>query len=298
MAVGLCAATFVLILFGGLVTHTGAALAVPDWPTTFGYNMFLFPWSKMVGGIFFEHSHRLIGAVVGLLTLALAVTLWFTERRRWIRGLGLAALVAVAVQGLLGGLRVVLVAETLAVLHGSLAQAFFGLTAGLALCTSRGWAAPAAPAPASDAVLLQRLALLTTGVVYLQIVFGAVLTHLGKRLDGHLAGALALTLLVPVLAARILKRHAGLPDLVWPAWALAGLLLLQLLLGLGAYVGRFTSVALPLASYSVLAFPIAHRLAGAFLFAASLVLTLQVHRLLGPPERLAVRQLLSREVAA
>src|SRR3990167_830049 len=81
------AATFLLILFGGLVTNTGAGLAVPDWPTTFGYNMFLYPWSSMVGGIFYEHSHRLIGSVVGLLTLALAVALWRAGGRR--RGLGL-----------------------------------------------------------------------------------------------------------------------------------------------------------------------------------------------------------------
>jgi len=88
LALALCAATFVLILIGGLVTNTGAALAVPDWPTTFGYNMFLFPWSKMVGGILYEHSHRLLGAAVGILTVALGVTLWLSERRRWLRGSG------------------------------------------------------------------------------------------------------------------------------------------------------------------------------------------------------------------
>ena len=122
------AVTLVLIVFGGLVTNTGAALAVPDWPTTFGQNMFIYPWSKMVGGIFYEHSHRLIGALVGLLTLALAVALW--RHGGVLRALGIAAAVGVVGQGLLGGLRVVLRQDVLAILHGCLAQAFFGLSDG------------------------------------------------------------------------------------------------------------------------------------------------------------------------
>src|ERR1700692_4574300 len=76
-------ATLLLIFVGGVVTNTGSALAVPDWPTTFGYNMFLFPWSRMIGGIFYEHAHRLIGSGVGLLTIALAITLWLAEPRAW-----------------------------------------------------------------------------------------------------------------------------------------------------------------------------------------------------------------------
>src|SRR5437867_6388419 len=106
LAVILACATFPLLFIGGLVTGKGAGLAVPDWPTTFGYNMFFYPWSQMVGGIFYEHSHRLIGSVVGLLTLALAAVLWRQGGR--LRALGLVAAVAVAVQGLLRGLRVVL----------------------------------------------------------------------------------------------------------------------------------------------------------------------------------------------
>src|SRR2546422_10813583 len=102
-------------LFRSLVTDTGAALAVPDWPSTFGYNLFFYPWSQMVGGIFYEHSHRLIGAAVGLLTLGLAAALWGAGG--WFRWLGLAAVVAVVAQGVLGGLRVVLLEDTLAIVH-------------------------------------------------------------------------------------------------------------------------------------------------------------------------------------
>lgn len=297
LATGLSAATFLLILVGGIVTNTGAALAVPDWPTTFGYNMLLFPWSKMVGGILYEHSHRLLGMGVGLLTVALWLALWVSERRRWLRWLGVAAVLAVCLQGTLGGLRVVLVENAIAVVHGGLAQAFFGLTVCLALFTSRSWAR-AEPTPSADAVSLGRLALLTTTVVYLQIVFGAFLTHLGVRLDAHLAGGAVLALLVPTLARRVQRGHGDLPALVRPARALVGLLLLQILLGLGAYAARFSDLALPLAPSSGLAFPVTHRLTAGLLFAAALLLTLRCHRLLAPPASRLAPGLVSREVTA
>src|SRR5918994_1730500 len=108
LAVALACATCPLLFIGGLVTSKGAGLAVPDWPTSFGYNMFLYPWSKMIGDIFYEHSHRLIAAAVGLLTIAVTLTFWLKERRQWLRWLGVAALLLVIVQGVIGGLRVVL----------------------------------------------------------------------------------------------------------------------------------------------------------------------------------------------
>ncbi len=296
LALSLCAATLVLILFGGLVTNTGAALAVPDWPTTFGYNMFLFPWSRMVGGILYEHSHRLLGAAVGLLTIALAATLWISEQRRWLRWLGVTAVLAVTLQGLLGGLRVVLVEDGIAIVHGALAQAFFGLAVSMALFTSRSWTAPPPRAQSADAIPLRRLAVLTTLVVYLQIVFGAFLTHVGARLDGHLAGAVALAFLIPLLAVRVLRGAGDRPALVLLARLLFALLVLQLLLGLGAYAARFADPALT--PYSVLAFPVTHRLTGGLLLAASLLLALRCHRLLAPPERRMARDLVSEEAAA
>lgn len=282
LAAALCAATFVLLVFGGLVTTTGAALAVPDWPTTFGYNMFLYPWSKMVGGIFYEHSHRLVGAVVGLLTLALAVRLWITEPRRWLRWLGLLAVAFVSLQGVLGGLRVVWLSENLAVVHSSLAPAFFALASGLVLLTSREWSVAAPAGRHAPDLSLRWLALLTTGLVYLQIVFGALLTHRGQRLDGHLAGAAVLSILIPTLSVRVFSRHATEPALIRSVMWLAGLLGLQLLLGLGAYVGRFTGFGLPFPGVSALAVPVAHRMTGAGLLAVSSILTLRVHRLSVP----------------
>lgn len=279
LAVTLCGATFVLLIFGGLVTTTGAALAVPDWPTSFGYNMFLFPWSKMVGGIFYEHSHRLIGSVVGLLTLALALWLWVGEARRWVRWLGILALALVSLQGVLGGLRVVLLKETLAVVHGSLAPVFFALTAALALVTSREWTGALPLGRRASDLSLARLALLITGVLYLQIIFGALLAHLGQRLDGHLGGALALVILISALTARVVGRHADQPSLIRAVIWLAGLSGLELLLGAGAYMARFTGFEFPVPGVSGLAVPVGHRLTGAVLLALSLVLTLRAYRL-------------------
>ena len=131
--------TFVLIWVGGLVTSHGVGMAVPDWPTTYGYNMFFFPISKWVGGIFYEHSHRLVASGVGCLTVILAVWLWLKEERRWLRWVGIAALAAVIMQGVLGGLRVTQMKDVIGVFHATLAQLFFALVSAIALFTSSWW---------------------------------------------------------------------------------------------------------------------------------------------------------------
>src|SRR5689334_22894306 len=122
-----------------MVTSKGVGLAVPDWPTTFGYNMFLFPVSKWVGGIFFEHTHRLIASTVGFLTIILTIWLWRAEARPWVRRLGVFALLAVILQGVLGGLRVTLLKDQIGVFHASLAQAFFGLIVFIGVVRSAAW---------------------------------------------------------------------------------------------------------------------------------------------------------------
>jgi cytochrome c oxidase assembly protein subunit 15 len=271
------AATFVLILFGGLVTNTGAALAVPDWPSTFGHNMFLFPWSGMVGGVFFEHSHRLLGALVGLLTLALAAALW--RRGGRLRLLGVVAVAVVIAQGVIGGLRVVLLADGLAMVHGPLAQAFFALLAAIAFLTAP---TAARPAVAPDAPL-RRLALVAVAALYGQIVLGALLTHAGW-LWLHLGGAMAVFAVVPMVTARV--RRAGDVVAAPLSRALLALLAVQLALGLGAYLARFSSIWIPGEQLTMLVLPVAHRLVGGLLLATSVVLTL---RLWAPGPRAADR---------
>jgi len=267
LALATLGATCVLILLGGLVTNTGAALAVPDWPSTFGYNMVLFPWSRMVGGILYEHSHRLMGALVGVLTLALAVTLWREGGR--LRRLGLVAVAVVVGQGVLGGLRVVLLEDTLAIVHGCLAQAFFALLAVIALLTAPRGRVPAAPVDPA----LRGMTVLAAALVYVQIVFGALLTHAG-RIDLHLAGAVIVFVLVPIVAAQL--RRTG-DAVAAPISRLVSVLLgVQLLLGAGSFLARFSPIWIPGEQLTVTALPVAHRLVASLILAAAVVLAVRV----------------------
>ncbi|HTS00507.1 MAG TPA: COX15/CtaA family protein [Bacteroidota bacterium] len=165
-------ATFLLVIAGGLVTSTGSGLAVPDWPLSYGQVM-----PPMVGGIFYEHGHRMIATLVGCLTVVLCGWLWRREERRWVRMLGLAALCAVIVQGVLGGLTVLYLLPTpISVAHATLAQTFFSLTILIALVTSRPWV-ERAPGLAPAGRRTRVLALCAAAAVFLQLVLGAWMRH-------------------------------------------------------------------------------------------------------------------------
>jgi cytochrome c oxidase assembly protein subunit 15 len=165
-------ATFCLVIAGGLVTSTGSGLAVPDWPLSYGQVM-----PPMVGGIFYEHGHRMVATFVGLLTTILALWLWRADERRWVRVLGFAALGAVITQGVLGGLTVLFLLPTpVSVAHATLAQSFFSLTVFLALVTSRLWM-EGAPEPLPAAGKTRLLILAAAGAVFLQLVLGAWMRH-------------------------------------------------------------------------------------------------------------------------
>jgi cytochrome c oxidase assembly protein subunit 15 len=249
----LVAATLLLVAAGGMVTSTGSGLSVPDWPTTYGENMFTFPLSKMVGGIFYEHGHRLIASAVGMLTIGLVVFLWRVERRAWVRRLGWIALGAVILQGLLGGLTVIfLLPDAISISHAGLAQIFFCLTVTIALVTSRGWTeASAAP---DDAALRQRL-IVVTSLIYAQILVGATMRHMGAGLAipdfplafgrvlppvwtvpiavhfAHRVGALLVTILVLATVTHIWSQHGGRRELVRPSWLLVVAVATQVALG-------------------------------------------------------------------
>jgi cytochrome c oxidase assembly protein subunit 15 len=293
-AVALACATLPLLFIGGLVTSLGAGLAVPDWPTTFGHNMFLYPWSKMVGGIFYEHSHRLVASCVGLLTILLALTLWFKEPRRWLRWLGIAALALVILQGVLGGLRVVLLQQTLAIVHAAFAQAFFALTVCLAIFTSAQWSSEARQPPVNDSGRLFRLCAATTGLIYLQAIFGAVLRHTGERVDAHLAFAALVTLHIVLVLLRVTRTAARETNLLRPAAAFAVLLLVQLGLGTVSYLGKFTT-GLRIPSEAIIALTTLHLVTGALMLAASVILTLWSFRLSRRREAVARRDVLSEQ---
>ena len=282
IAVILAGATFPLLFVGGLVTSKGAGLAVPDWPTTFGYNMFLYPWSKMVGGIFYEHSHRLVASFVGLLTIALALIFWLRERRNWLRWLGLGALGLVVLQGVLGGLRVVLLEHALAIVHAATAQFFFAVTICLAMFTSREWQRDPVERPLHDGGRLRRLCGVTTALLYLQIIFGAVVRHTGERLDAHFVFAALVAVHIVLVVMRVSRNHGNVAQLTKPALLLLFLLALQIALGGASYVAKFTTLwRLPVDL--VVFITTTHLAAGALMLAASVALTLRSHRLTAPP---------------
>ena len=161
-----------------MVTSKNVGLAVPDWPTTFGYNMFLFPISKWVGGILFEHTHRLMGSLVGFLTIILAVWLWLREDRRWIRSLGVIAVVGVILQGILGGLRVTMMKDQIGIFHACVAQAFLGLLVFIALVTTKFWRSLADRRFDLEAFSsIKALAIAVTVAIYLQLALGATMRH-------------------------------------------------------------------------------------------------------------------------
>jgi heme a synthase len=244
------AATFVLIFVGGLVTSTGSALAVPDWPLAFGH---LVP--KLVGGVRFEYGHRVVAAVVVLLTAILAVWTWLAEPRRWVRNTALAALGLIVVQAILGGITVLLLLPlAVAVAHAATAQAFFCVIVALAVFTNPRFGEVSGTQPHGQKSPVARLAMTTAAVIYAQILIGAVMRHLGAGLAipdfplsfgrvlppfdsvyvdvnfAHRCGALVVAALVISLVARVIF-HREEPDLRRPAAGLITLLALQITLG-------------------------------------------------------------------
>ncbi len=173
--------TIILISVGAFVTSKGAGLAVPDWPQSYGYNMFLFPISRWVGPILYEHSHRLIASGVGFMTIILAGWIWMRDSRCWMKGLGVAALVLVIIQGLLGGYRVVWLKDWLGLIHGCTAQLYFGMILAIALFTSPSWLnRRRVPAMSRGWVFLVGI---LTLLIYGQLILGAAMRHAHRGLS-------------------------------------------------------------------------------------------------------------------
>jgi cytochrome c oxidase assembly protein subunit 15 len=269
-------ATFLLIIAGALVTGNDAGLSVPDWPTSFG----TFRMPRMVGGVLYEHGHRMIAATVGFLTVVLAVWLWRQESRRWVRWLGLAAVLAVIAQGVLGGITVLFYLPVpISVGHASLAQGFFCIAVSLALFTGRDWRWDDARYEDSSSPTLRHLTAGTTAAVFLQLMLGAAFRHNGIGIVPHIVGAVIVTLGVAWTLVRIFARHPQERRLTRPALLLGGLVLLQLVLGIGSYLERLESQGAPQPLQPVVAVTTAHVAMGALVLAASLLLTLFTYRL-------------------
>jgi heme a synthase len=288
------ASTAALIFAGGLVTSTGSGLAVPDWPNTYGWFMWTFPLSKMVGGIFYEHLHRLVASTVGFLIVVLAVWLYRAEPRPWVRRLGYLALAAVITQGILGGITVLwYLPDAISIAHASLAQIVFCLTTTIALVTSRGWRQGYQPRTTNHQpadTTLERIAIVTTIAIYIQIVIGATMRHTGAGLAipdfplafghiipthwdpkiaihfAHRAGAAVVALLIAATSGHVLYHHWRSRELRRPAILLLMLVALQITLG-----------ALTVLSQKQFMINSLHVVNGALVLVTSLVLTLRAH---------------------
>jgi cytochrome c oxidase assembly protein subunit 15 len=248
---------FPLIWVGGLVTTHDAGMAVPDWPGTYGYNLFLYPVTAWLYGpfdLFVEHGHRLLGSLVGLLSIALCVAAWSTETRRWYRWAAIGLLLAVISQGLLGGFRVVLDGRTIAMLHGCGGPMVFALATFLALSASSDWAS-ARPVIPSRGMRWISLALLLSTIV--QLILGAQLRHalpdtspsgFMSLVHLHLTMAAVVTLIIVLVA--IVGRsgtYREAREILTPANALLLLLIVQLCLGFATWIVNY---AMPWADLS------------------------------------------------
>jgi len=268
------------VLVGAVVTTKDAGMAFRDWPSSDGYNMFLYPWLKSAGEKFLEHGHRLAGIAIGLASLALACVASRCERRVWVRRSAYGVLAAVVAQGILGGQRVLLDERGLAFLHGSFAALVLAFMASVSVMTSRTWRFASTPGVRRPPVRLGLLALVSCLCVFTQYLLGGLVRHNGTALHAHLGFALVTALVVVCFA--MFAVATGIPWLRAPASLLAFLTIAQLALGAGAWVTKFGFEGY-VATYGSLLQDVvrtSHVLCGMLLFVTTVVLSVRIARLL------------------
>jgi cytochrome c oxidase assembly protein subunit 15 len=277
-------ATFFLIIAGALVTSHDAGLATSDWPLSNGQ---FFP--RMVGNLFWEHGHRLVATSVGLLTIGLVIFLFAKEKRSWVRRLGLVALAGVIAQGLLGGLTVKLMLPlVVSAAHATLAQLFFCTTVSLAVFTSSSWIKEQPTLEEQGSLPVRYVCAAAAATIFLQLIIGATLRHSATwdkplptdLLLTHIAGAVAVTLLLSSAAFMVLRRHRDEEFLTRPAKVAVSLLVVQLFLGVAAYITRVASPNDPQPLNPMVGITVAHVACGALVFASTIVLTLRAFKVL------------------
>ena len=288
---------FLLLLAGGLVTSNNAGLSVPDWPTTQGS---LWKVPPMVGGVKYEHGHRMIAEFVGLMTIIVAIWTWAVDKRRWMRALTIGAVLGVIFQGVLGGLTVLkLLPPAISTAHAAVGQTMFCVLAAIAVFTSQGWMAePTETLSQEDSRPLIRHTWMLIGFLYLQLVLGAAFRHVWTKLGPmgantwptrkiihmflypHILNALIVGGLIVYVGLRVLTRHRNIPQLRVPGHALTILLVLQLILGFAAYVTRVVyGVDEVQPTFALIATTVAHIGIGALIMASAVILLIQAYRL-------------------
>ena len=287
-AILVACATFFLIIAGALVTSNDAGLATSDWPLSNG--QFLPP---MVGNMFYEHGHRMIATTVGLLTIGLAIYVRLKEKRLWIWRLALFAMMAVIAQGILGGLTVKMMLPLgVSAAHATLAQLFFCTTVGIAVFTSRSWIEARPLNEENGNPPLRHMCTLALVMILVQLVVGATLRHSAKwdahlpvqLILAHIVGAVAVTIALGTTALPVFRRHKGETFLTRPATLALVLLVIQLSLGVAAYLTRVASPNDPQPLHPMVGVTVAHVACGALVFATTIVLTLRAYRVLPASE--------------
>jgi cytochrome c oxidase assembly protein subunit 15 len=284
--------TVLLLIAGALVTSNQAALSVPDWPLSYGS---LTP--PMVGGIRYEHSHRLIAAGLGFLTIALAILIWAKDNRRWLRWFGVIAVAGVVVQAILGG-EVVrqLLHYWLPVMHACFAQIVFAAVLSIAVFTSRWWVSEHTQLEDVGSPSIHTLAILNAAVIFFQVVLGAGFRHQDIPVWPHIAGAFIVLAMVVWTAVVLRKRFGASREMSRARILLHAVFGTQFVLGFGAYWSRLTTADAPQPMPVMVALTVTHTVVGALLFALSVVVVLICYRLV--PRRREVAAAAPSQVAA
>jgi cytochrome c oxidase assembly protein subunit 15 len=293
-AIFVAGATFLLIIAGALVTSNDAGLSVPDWPTSFGS----FHMPRMVGGVKYEHGHRMIAGTVVVLTVILALWLWRSEERRWVRRLGGLAVLAIIAQATLGGITVLyLLPVDISVAHACLAQLFFCIMVSIALFTDPDWRWDQLKFEDPSTPSLRRLSVATTVLIFVQLLLGATFRHHGFGIVPHILAAALVTISVFWLLLRVLSWFSYAPQLERPTFLVTGLLLVQILLGVGSYLMILGAQGAPQPLPPVVAVTTAHVAVGALLLASSLFLTFSIYRYVAAANRASAQEIsTAREV--
>lgn len=294
MAKVACVATFILLTAGGLVTSYDAGLAVVDWPNTFGYNMFLYPLSRMTGGIYYEHAHRLIGALVGLATIALCYCVFALDERKWVKYTLVFAVILVIVQGIMGGLRVtgeftlntdweqMTPNNTLAVVHGVTGQLFFALMGAIAAFLSPRWLSDEKPISNPASAIDRWLGPATILMIVSQLILGAVYRHVSSLLIMHITWAGVVFMVIVAFGVRAWGLYPRVPTLGRIGLSLIAVTGVQILLGFIALWAIYQHAEdESYAALEVLA-PTAHQATGAIVLFLTTLLTVWVYRLTQP----------------
>lgn len=286
-----------LLYSGGLVTSFGVGMADPEWPTGM-----LRIWLAESFGLMIEHGHRLMAALVSILTLSLAITLWFVEDRPWVKRFGFLAFAFILIQATLGGMRVLLNARygiELAAVHGVFAQCFFSTLVATTVFTSKRWLAESSIAR-EETGMLRISAVALTAIVFLQIVLGVALRHFGVAFWVHLALAMGLVFLVLWLAFAMLLHSELRAIFQRPILCLVGLIIVQIFLGFASMLltelapPGFGKTPTPLEAITTTA----HLVTGSLILAVSLVLSIGVFRYLKPAPVAAATMLLAGQPIA